>query len=69
LKLVTKGFDIQQNILKKELQSQTLSPGAARYGFLYLPIPKGAAPRDKIQLKIRLKRSDTDTPVDFDLVF
>lgn len=42
---------IQQNLMLKEIQSQTLSPGESAYGFLYVPIPKKSG-RQKIQIHI-----------------
>lgn len=37
---VTHASHIQANILKKELQSTTLSPSASAHGFLYVPVPR-----------------------------
>jgi hypothetical protein len=60
--------DVQQNLLKKALQSKTLSPGgASTHGFLYIPIPKGAA-RQEIHHRIPVTRVGVDASVVFDLV-
>jgi len=61
---------IQQNILKKELQSRTLSPAASGYGFLYIPVPKNG-PRQKIHIRIPVTRVSTQGPETFvlDMVF
>ena len=47
---------IQANILKKELQSTTLSPAGSAHGFLYVPVPK-SGPREKIRLRIPVTRT------------
>lgn len=55
---ITKGTEVQQNLLKKEVQSKTLSPGVSVRGFLYIPIPKEGA-RVGISLQIPLVNSRT----------
>jgi hypothetical protein len=52
------GSEVQQNILKKTLQSATLSPGASVHGFLYIPIPKNG-PRDKIHIQVPITKAGT----------
>jgi hypothetical protein len=54
----TFGTEVQQNILKKTLQSVTLSPGVSVHGFLYIPIPRNG-PRDKIHLQVPIARAGT----------
>lgn len=52
---VNHASHIQANILKKELQSTTLSPASSTHGFLYVPVPK-SGPREKIHLRIPVTR-------------
>lgn len=42
--------DVKQNLVLRELQSTTLSPGDTVHGFLYIPVPK-KGPRPKIQIQ------------------
>ena len=53
---------VQQNILRREIQSTTLSPGRATHGFLYIPVPKKRV-RDNIRLLIPLTPVDTREPI------
>jgi hypothetical protein len=61
---------IQGNILKRELQSRTLSPAASTHGFLYIPAPKHG-PREKIRIRVPFTRTGTQesVPLVLDLVF
>jgi hypothetical protein len=59
---------IQQNLMKKELQSSTISPGESVHGFLYIP-GKGGSSRAKIALRVPISKAGTDEVLDFDLVF
>jgi hypothetical protein len=68
MKLITNSTQVQQNILKKELQSSTLSPGTSLHGFLYIPVPKNA-PREKIHLIIPVARVGDDQTLTMDLIF
>jgi len=43
MKLITNATEVQENLLKKEVQSKTLSPGTSVHGFLYIPVPKRAS--------------------------
>src|SRR5947209_6764864 len=52
---VNHASHIQANLLKKELQSRTLSPAASTHGFLYIPVPKNGA-RQKIHIRIPVAR-------------
>lgn len=49
-------FAVQQNLIKQELQSATLPPGASVRGFLYLQM-KGNPVREKISVKIPVEFS------------
>ncbi len=62
------GTQIQESILKKEMQSKTLSPGVSAHGFLYVQVSK-KGPREKIHLQIPMTRTGTEEPVVFDLFF
>ena len=65
---ISEASQIQNNLLKKELQSATLSPGTSTHGFLYIPINKNA-PREKIALRVAVTKSGTDETFDLDFVF
>jgi len=67
---VNHASHIQANILKKELQSTTLSPAASTHGFLYIPAPK-SGPREKIHLRIPVTRmgSQGSESLALDLIF
>jgi hypothetical protein len=67
-KVIKNASLVQQNILNKELQSTTLSPGKTAYGFLYFPIPKNAS-RQKIHLQVPITRTRADEAIVLDLVF
>jgi hypothetical protein len=62
------GTQIQESILKKEMQSKTLSPGVSAHGFLYVQVPK-KGPREKIHLQIPVTKASTEELVIFDLFF
>jgi hypothetical protein len=66
--LISNAAEVQQNLLKKALQSKTLSPGASARGFLYVQVPKGVA-RQTIHLRIPVTRVGDVDPIGFDLVF
>jgi len=59
---------VQQNILRREIQSKTLSPGVSVHGFLYVPVPKKGA-REKIHLRVPVTRSGTNETLVLDVVF
>jgi hypothetical protein len=61
-------LQIQQQLLKIELQSKTLSPGQSVHGFLYLPVPK-KGPRDKIMLRVPMIRAGTGETFVLEVVF
>jgi hypothetical protein len=67
---VNHASHIQANLLKKELQSRTLSPNASTHGFLYIPAPKNGS-RQKIRIRIPATRMGAQgpEPVVLDLVF
>lgn len=61
---------IQANLLKKELQSRTVSPAASIHGFLYISAPKDGS-RQKIRMRIPVTKMGAQgpEPVVLDLVF
>jgi hypothetical protein len=59
---------VQTNLLKKEVQSKTLSPASSTSGFLYLPVPN-TGPRQPIHLMISITRSGDDEPFSLDFNF
>lgn len=67
-KLMANATEVQQDILKKEVQSKTLSPGGSVHGFLYVPVQK-KGPREKIRLRVPISRADTDETFVLDVVF
>lgn len=67
LDLVSKAADIQHNLLKKELQSKTLSPGASTHGFLYVRAPENLAKRE-IHLQISIAPLNAEEPIRFNLM-
>jgi hypothetical protein len=66
--MISDATHVQQNILKKEVQSKTLSPGESTSGFLYIPVPKNA-PQQKTRLRVTITMAGTDEPLVLDLVF
>jgi len=60
--------EIQGNILKKELQSNTLAPGVSIHGFLYIPVPK-KGPRQKIHLQIPMAKAGANETHVYNLFF
>lgn len=65
--MISDASEVRENLLKKEIQSTTLSPGAATRGFLYIPIPK-KGPRGKIALRIPITRVSDGNSSDVNLV-
>lgn len=65
---ITHDFKNQQNLLKQEVQSTTLSPGASAHGFLYLPVEKDAAGQ-KMQLRVVLVKVGSGETSFIDLSF
>lgn len=59
---------VRQNIMAKEVQSKTLSPGVSVQGFLYVPVPK-KRPRGKIRLQIPVTRTRTGETLILDVIF
>jgi hypothetical protein len=68
LKLIANASQVQQNILKKEMQSKTLSPGTSVHGFLYIPAAKKGE-REKIHLQVPVTRVGANETVVLNLTF
>ena len=68
IKLMANATNVQQNILKRELQSKTLSPGQSTHGFLYLQMPKNGE-RGRIRLRVPVIQAGTTDSTVLDLVF
>ena len=51
--------EVKQNLVLRELQSGTLSPGETVHGFLYVPIPK-KVPRPKIHIQFPVAWAGSD---------
>ena len=49
---------VQENLMKKQVKSNTLSPGASIHGFLYIPVPK-KGPREKVHLQVPITKAGT----------
>lgn len=67
--IVSKSRELRQNILKRELQSATLSQGASVHGFVFVPAHWKHASRDTIHLSIPLTRLAGDETVILDVAF
>lgn len=67
---INNASHVQQNIVKKELQSKTFSPMASGHGFLYIPAPK-KGPRPKIHLRVPVTKLNAEKPetLVLDLIF
>ncbi len=72
--------NVNENMLKKELMSKTLSPGVFVHGFLYIRVAnlyKGfdgtlassSSPRPKIRLQVPFSRAGSDEIVVMEVVF
>jgi hypothetical protein len=65
---IADAAQIQHNLMKKEVQSTTISPGKSVHGFLYIPGTSKSS-REKITLRIPISKAGTDEDLDLDLVF
>jgi hypothetical protein len=66
--MISNATEVQQNILKKEIQSKTLRAGSSVGGFLYIPAPKSGF-RDKIHIQIPIAQSGTGETFVLNFVF
>lgn len=58
LKMIAGASEVKQNILVKEIRSQTIAPGKAGSGFLYVPIGKPGSEKRQVTLSVPLSLSD-----------
>jgi len=58
LTLITEATEVRENMMKKQLRSKTLSPGASVHGFVYVPVPINA-PRPKTHLQVALTNAQS----------
>lgn len=65
---VVGAAEVEENIVKKEVQSKTLAPGASVHGFLYIPVPKKGS-REKIHLQVPITKAGTSETHVFNLFF
>jgi hypothetical protein len=63
----SKSKVLRQNILKRELQSTTLSPGTSAHGFIFIPARWQHSTREKVELTIPLTKPRTGETVILDL--
>lgn len=68
LELYADASHVQQNLLLKEVQSQTISPGESAHGFLYISIPKKGV-RQKIDIHIPISWAGSDRTSTLSLSF
>jgi hypothetical protein len=59
---------IQDNLIEKQIQSTTISPGASARGFFYIPIGNNSS-REKIALRIPIGKAGTDEDINLELMF
>jgi hypothetical protein len=62
-----KVWEVNDNMMKKSLKSETLSPGVIVHGFVYLKVPVTGA-RPKIRIHIPITRVATGETVVLDVV-
>ena len=59
---------VQGNIVRKEVQSMTLAPGALAHGFLYFPVPKSGS-RSRIRLQVPVTKEGSNAPLVLEVIF
>jgi hypothetical protein len=64
-KMISGASKVKQNILVKELRSQTVAPGKSGSGFLYVPIGKTGAAKLKVILTLPLSLDDKQEALAF----
>ncbi len=65
LKMIAGASKVKQNILVKELRSETIAPGKVGSGFLYLPVGKPGLGKRKGKLTISLSLDDRQEAIVF----
>ncbi len=65
LKMIAGASEVKQNILVKELRSQTIPPGKSGSGFLYVPVGKPGASKRTVVLNVPLSLDDSSETLVF----
>jgi hypothetical protein len=65
LHLVSNVSDVRMNLLKKELRSQTIAPGKAGNGFVFVPTGKGGKPAKELSLDVPVKAGASGEDIHF----
>jgi hypothetical protein len=66
--IISKASRIQENLMKREIQSTTLSPGRSARGFLFIPISRTNS-RGKTMLRVPISKAGTNETFNLNLVF
>ncbi|MGA2992479.1 MAG: hypothetical protein ABSD88_18580 [Candidatus Korobacteraceae bacterium] len=62
---LSKMSDVRMNLLKKELQSQTVAPGKAGGGFVFAPIGKGSKAAKEVLLDVPMRSTSSNESIHF----
>jgi hypothetical protein len=65
LHLAANVSNVRMNLLKKELRSQTVAPGKAGNGFVFVPTGKGGKPAKEVSLDVPVKGGASDEDIHF----
>lgn len=65
LKMIAGASEVKQNILVRELRSQTIAPGKSGSGFLYVPVGKPGASKRVVVLNVPLSLDDSSETLVF----
>jgi len=65
---MTHASEVEENLIKKEIQSKTVPPGSEMHGFLYVRAPNGS-PREKIHISLPVTDSITNQTITFEFTF
>lgn len=61
------SMQIKQNLVLRELRSETIEPGKSAHGFIYIPIPrKGPRPKLHVEIPIAWSGSESKSEVNFE---
>jgi hypothetical protein len=62
---VVHASEVEENLIKNELQSKTISPGTLLHGFLYVKVTNGS-PRERIHISIPFTDTSTNETITLD---
>lgn len=65
LHMVSNTSNVRLNLMEKELRSQTVAPGKAGGGFVFVPIGKGASLAKEVSLDVPVKDSASNQNIHF----